>query len=318
MAEFVQLSRVIVQAYLGEFRPASRALCDRQGISFADLAYDCIGEVFARDPAGAFIHVHGFAKSLNRPMDQTSDQELLAGFRALLSAFADAQIARLYALSDPAGARIHRNIRECVKRGGNFSLVKDFRGWVLYPTDSPAMDDLPPCDIDALKRDFPAHLGDSRQIPQLLHALHGALLAQYNHRRSIALVDAVQIIKEVFITDSTTAADPLSVPPDESVFHADIGRIRTQVEQSLKEKILLTYVARRKLGSREAEAVFLAYRDVIEDWISGNGKDIALQVYLSRHITLGPDEYESTYRVKMEYLLRIIREEFAGRLMREL
>jgi hypothetical protein len=144
------------------------------------------------------------------------------------------------------------------------------------------------------------------------------LLEQSGCRRSIPLVEAVHVIREVFLVDSPSDGEPALVSPDESLLSVDIDGIRKHVELALKERILLTYVVRGKLTTRQAEGIVLAYRDMIDDWCQGDGKGTPLREYLSRHVALGADEYESTYRVKMEYLLRIARDEFASRLSREL
>jgi len=90
------------------------------------------------------------------------------------------------------------------------------------------------------------------------------------------------------------------------------------VEIVLKEKILLTYFAKGKLDRKESEAIFHAFEDILEDWCTGEVSQCSLFDYLKQYITIDEKTYESNYRAKMEYLIKIAREEFAARLMKEL
>jgi hypothetical protein len=98
----------------------------------------------------------------------------------------------------------------------------------------------------------------------------------------------------------------------------EIEEIRSQVELALKEKILLTYFARGKIGRREAEAIFSGLHDMLMDWCYSGGANASLQEYLTRYLPVDGETYENSYRAKMEYLLKVAREEFGARLMKEI
>jgi len=51
---------------------------------------------------------------------------------------------------------------------------------------------------------------------------------------------------------------------------------------------------------------------------SGDGANFSLYEYLARYLPIDEQSYKDGLRVKMEYLMKIAREEFANRLMREL
>ena len=109
VTELVHLSRSIIHAYLFAYQPASVHLCSRHGLTLNDLAYDCVGESFARDGSGTFVHIQRFAGSLRGAIGEIAEHELFLAYKGFLAAFAEAQLARLYAHADPAGAKIHRN-----------------------------------------------------------------------------------------------------------------------------------------------------------------------------------------------------------------
>jgi hypothetical protein len=64
--------------------------------------------------------------------------------------------------------------------------------------------------------------------------------------------------------------------------------------------------------------MYRAICDVLGDWCSGDGADFSIYVYLTRYLSIDERTYRDGMRVKMEYLMKIAREEFASRLMGEL
>ncbi len=315
---FVQLARTLVTAYLTTFRTSAAILCQNHGISLADLAYDCIADLFGRDDKGSFVHLEAFVGALNRPLDQTPDHELIAAFRSLLSRFVDMQLGRMYAQADPGGAKIYRNIRECIKREGTLRLSRDFRGWVISPATVPNLDQLPSCSIDWLKSEFHARLKGVQQVPQLLGALQQVLLSITEFRRSIPLADVVQLFKGLYQGGQKSELEEQEAHSLEGLKPFEIAQLRTQVEQILKEKILVTYVAHGKVDRKQGEAMYLASCDLLGDWCSGDGASSGVYEYLKRYLPIDERTYKDGLRVKMEYLMKIAREEFASRLMGEL
>ncbi len=313
LTEFIQLARTLVTAYLTTFRTSAAILCENHGISITDLAYDCTADLFARDKKGSFVHLEGFVGALNRPLDQTPDHELIAAFRSVLSRFADMQLGRLYAQADPAGARIHRNIRECIKRGGTLRLSKDFRGWVIAPATVPDLNHLPSCSMDQLKSEFQARLEGVQQTPQLLGILHQVLVSLTEFRRSIPLADVIRLFKGLYRGEQRSEFEEQEAQSLEGLKPFEIAQLRTQVEQVLKEKILVSYVAHGKVDRKQGEAMYLAICDLVGDWCSGDGADFSIYEYLKRYLPIDERTYKDGLRVKMEYLMKIAREEFASR-----
>jgi hypothetical protein len=318
LTKFVQLSRGIVTAHISIFRASTTILCDKLGLTSTDLAYDCIAEAFARDEAKHFLHIKRFVESLSEKLETISDAALLAAFRGFLCKFTDVQIGRLYALADPAGTKIYRNIRECIEREGRFEIHKDFRGWVASPSGKDDTDHLPPCPIEDLRVKISARTGPNDKVPRFLQILFDEIATLEEYRRSITMTDIVLLYKTVYRIGQGGPENVGSAPAVNSLEPFEIDQLRRDVEQSLKEKIFITYVARGKMTRDEAQAMFLAISDLIGDWCSGNGEHIGLHEYLHRHLELDEQAYRDQFRVKMEYMMRLAREDFACRLMREL
>jgi len=317
LAGFVQLARAIAQAYLRTIRASLAQLCLVQGLTLTDLGYDCIAEAFAKDERNRFSQIDNFISSLDKPLADTGEHDVFLAFKSFMLQIADAQLARLYAQSDPAGAKIHRNIRDCAKQSTFFCIKKDFRGMVLMPHDCNASEHLPPFPPDELEREFRHSVYHETTIGHLLSILHDILKDQSAYRRSVPVVDVVQIFRRFYRGDAEEAAD-VTLRLHDGLTEFEIDRMRRHVELALKEKILLTYLARGKTDRRQAEAMAHAFEDMIADWCNGEESQTSLYGYVNRYSAMDEATYESTLRPKMEYLLKVAREEFAARLMKEI
>jgi hypothetical protein len=315
--EMIHLSRSIVQAYLRGLRYTVVKLCSEHGISETDLAFDCIAEVFSRNQSGEFPLVRSFLASLNHNIESLPAEEVFIVYKSFLIRIADTQLARLYAQADPMGAKIHRNLRDCLKGPEVFSLRKDFRGMVMYPTQADPLDQLPAYPLDTLLHEFCGSAQRSHSTHELIEILHGILVSQDRFRRSLPLIDVVQMFKKIYELELEyeSGNEPSllgTFSPD------DIERIRAEVEDALKEKIVVTYLAKGKIDRRQAEGLWLACREMISDWCKPESEERSLHGYLNRYCPMDAQTYENTFRVKMEYLLKVARKEFAIRVNGEL
>ncbi|MBI4547318.1 MAG: hypothetical protein HY707_05010 [Ignavibacteriae bacterium] len=317
LSRFIQLSRSIVQSYLGYIRASITNLCLQQGLTLTDLAYDCIAEAFARDEERRFPLLENFRNSLNTDLETIPENELFLAYKSFLKRIADAQLARLYAQSDPNGAKIHRNIRDSLKQSIHFCLNKDFRGYVVSPKGVDPLDHLETFSIEELEREFLSCAKPHHSTPEMLGILHTILGAQTSYRRSLPLTDVVQLFKKVYQFDYAQLKHVDHEFSIDGLSEFEIDRMRSQVELALKEKILLTYLARGKVDRKQAEAMFCAMQDMLVDWCEMKDAETSLLHYIRQHVDITEDVYETQYRAKMEYLLKIAREEFAARLMRD-
>lgn len=288
----------------------------QQGLTVTDLAYDCVAEAFARNEQNKFLQIDNFIRSLYQRLEDIPETDLFLAFKQFLICIADAQLARLYAQADPAGAKIHRNLRDNIKTSHCLQLEKDFRGIVIKPKNVDTLNHRELFPIDEFERELSNRLDHQPSTPEFIRELYNILTTQETYRRSITLVEVTQTFKKIYQHDF----EPIDVESFsfEGLTEFEIDRIRMQVELALKEKILLTYLAKSKVNRKEAEALFDALSDILEDWCTDEESQTSLFRYLNQHLPMNEETYESTLRSKMEYLLKIAREEFAARLMRDI
>ena len=318
LSEAVQLSRTMIQAYLRCIPSSITHLCLQQGLSMTDLSYDCIAEAFARDTDNTFSNIQNFIGSLRNDLNTIPDRDLFLAYKGFLISIAEAQFARLYAQTDPAGSRVHRNIRDCLRDSKTFGLRRDFRRLVLFPLRLDALDHLGPFPPDELAGRLVQEASSRHSIPEMLETLHHVLACQSQYRRTISLIDVASMFKNSYQTDFSPETSVDHPSSSESLSEFELRRLRHEVENALKEKILLAYLVRGKVTDQQAQAMFNALQDLLEDWSSGDSSPASLYSNFNNHLSIAPETYEQEFRSKMEYLLKMARQEFSSRLMREL
>ena len=316
LTELVHLSRSIIQSYLNCIRTSITQLCLHQGLTVTDLAYDCIAEAFTKNEQSKFSKIENFIKSLHQKLEDIPENDLFLAFKKFLICFADAQLARLYSQIDPNGAKIHRNLRDNIKNSGCLQLDKDFRGIIVKPVNVEVLNHLEQFPIDELERELSSRLNHQPKTPEFLRELYSILTTQEIYRRSVTLMEVTKVFKKIFEEEFKSINEDLFLI--EGLTEFEIERIRMKVELALKEKIFLTYFAKGKVSRKEAEAMFEALSDMMRDWCNGDGSQQSLFGYLKKYLSINEETYESTLQPKMEYLLKIVREEFAARLMKDL
>lgn len=303
----------MVESYLFSIRDSLAKLCDDQGLTVSDLALDCVAEVFSRDEQRRFPELDGFARSLDGPISALPAINIFRAYRSYLNRVGSAHRARLYAISDPGGASILRNVRDCLKSMPAFTAIRRVRGIVIIPSGVPPLFDHPQFPSDELGRVFMARCSGARTTRDLLLALHAVLTDQTTYRRSIHLDEVVPIFKLWY----SQAGAPI---PDEGIdlvadglTHEEIENIRHQVEEVLKQKLITTYLIRRKVTRAEAEIMFKTLSDILDDWIGGAASQSIIS-YLRKYRDLDEATYDRDWRPKLQYLVKIAKEEFRIRL----
>ena len=315
-AELVLLSRAIIESYLKTIRGSLIYLFTLHSDSIRDLAIDCISEAFARDQFNKFTKLEKFAKSLNQSLDDIPTTELFLAYKSFLTRISDIRIARMFGQIDPAGAKIHRNILSCAKKSSLFVIEKDYRGLVLKP-ETDCLEEFEEFPYELLETELLNRLDSQLTIPKILTVFHNIVTQQNKFRRSVPVTVLVRVVKKIYTNNFETIQD-VEIYDEYDLTDLDLENIRSEVEFVIKEKIFFTYLAKGKVNRIEAEAMFNAISDIFDDWCHCETAEFSVIEYLKKYIKINEKIYENNYRSKMEYLLRVAREEFKARLMKDL
>lgn len=312
--ELVSISRIIISSYLRHTKPRIIKLCENEGITLEDLSIDCIAELFEVDENKNFIRLNNLVNNIRLSLVKLSPVEVYLAFKGLLTRMADTQIARQYAIVDPNGYKILRNIKEYIKSSQFLYLQKTIYGTLITvnQSDSPG-GVLPYCDYEYLEKEFHSYAKDKADIPSLMSALLKLLYEQSDYRKELLLTDCVSLFKKYFeISDLSLKSSPTEEPISKlsEIDELEINEIKQKVIHLIHEKIVLNYYAKSKLTKEHAEALHLTLCDIIEDWVVKGENNCSFFAYFKTYAEISEEVYCRILKAKVEYLVKIARNEF--------
>lgn len=313
---------MIIQSYLINYRFKVLNLIARNGITLTDLSYDCIADAFARNGEDKFYIIKKFISSLDQNITKIEKLNLFFAYKNFLIKVAETQISKLYCQSDPIGSKILRNVKDVVKSSDKFRIVKNLSGLTLIASNGDELLCKPEFPVEKILNEFNIH-GNGSDTNSLLNELWHILINQEEYRKSILLTDAVSLFKKYFraeINDAYEVNELLLLSPvhNDGFEEFEILRVKQKVENYIKEKILLDYFVKGKINKKEAESIYLTISDITNDWHYGVETKDSIYDYFTAHQRSEKEEYLKNYKTKVEYLVKLAREEFAIYLLREI
>jgi hypothetical protein len=305
LRELVYITRSIAEAYLHHQRNTIHYICTFHGITATDLANDCISDLFEQNSEAAFPRIRHFQEKLTEEGSDLSDFEVFCAFKLFILKVVSAQLARTYAEIDPTGARIHRNLKIALKQCNNLTLIEDHRGYVVTVTNAEPLEYLAEFPLEQLERELAIHVSSS-DIPTLLSALARVFIDQEEYRRSVPLIDLVQVVRNLFgryAHDSEVTTIRL-----EALEESDLLRLRQEVMHAINEKIVSTYLLRKKITREEALLLSRVMHSIILEWFEKGQHLNSYYEHFRTHFGITESDYNTLWRNRVEYLSRIARE----------
>jgi hypothetical protein len=312
----IHFAVALVRAHLHSHRTSYAHLLEKTGITEEDLAFDCVGNAFARNAQNEFIRIQQCLAKLSTPLEQTPAKEIFLLFKSFILRIADVHLARLFAMNDNAGANIKRNIVETLGRTNSFTLCRTFSGVTLVPSNIDTLNHLPQFPFDELERLFLFSLDGKRSTVNLIATLHSLLVEQESCSRSLPLNTVVQLFKkgytremEYIVTYNDEDAETDFLFADEHITEFDLNDALNKVFNTVKEKLFTTYLLPGKLNKNEAEGMFCALRDWVEDGKESQ-EQLSLKEYFTSYVPMNDFLYGSRIAVRMDYLKKLVKDEF--------
>lgn len=327
LTELVKISRLIIQSFIYNYRSSALNLLAKHGITLTDLSYDCIAEAFRRNQENKYFLIKKFICSLNEDIDKINETNLFRAYKSFLIKVASIQLSKLYSQYDPVGAKIIRNIKDALEEAKRhesekFLLTKELKGDLLIVKDCDQMEVSCEFPLDKLEAEFSMD-GKKLNVVNMINQLHKVLSEQSEYKKSILLWDVVPLFKKYFgaFYDGSFEIneDKLLLGIEKDGFEeVEILLLKQKVENFIKEKILMNYYVKGKLNKEESEAIYLTIANIINDWCSGICTKVTIYDYFSCYYRIDKEHYLKNYRTKLEYLVKLARNEFSNYMLKEL
>lgn len=309
IVKLVQITTAISKSYLKTHYPSFLKICTQHGLSEDELAEDAILELFARNSQGDFFYLHNFADSLDSPIEEMEKEEVFYAFRAFVQTVAIRQLVKTYAKIDSTSAKLYRNIRDWIRKTEAVELSKDFRGFVICPSENPKYNHRPAFPVKKLEKKFALKVSQANSIPDMLSNLMEIIKNQDKYRHSVPLFRAVQIFKRYYEYTSNHKPKQEYNIDLSSLKKFDHEIIKSEVIQTLQQKILTTYILPEKITFHEANLLNQTLNDIMNDWFDIKTKRSTYFEHTRSNFDIDKAQYEERWRTKIEYLVRIAREQ---------
>jgi len=306
LTRLVFICRSIAESLLRTCHRQTTELLYSHGWSLYDLSLDCLGELFARDASGHLYKFESFLQNLDRPPHQLSDLSLFLALKAYINQFTLFRLSKLLGEADPEGRRISRNIRDAIgRKNAPLRLVRDLQGEMLMARKGRQCEKLPEFPIDLLERQLQTVAEGSISVRTILDAVARILASQTSYRKTVRLIDLIQIIKRMHARlffqdrDGETALQPV---PD-----GDLYVLRRSAIRFAAQKIDTTYFRKKKISEREALGLLMVVTAILDEWFGGEEDDANYYEHAKRELRCTEEEYSDRWAARIHYLVKTTR-----------
>jgi len=309
VVRLVHISSAIAQAFFKNYYPSFLQICTLHGMSEEDLAEDSVLQIFARDNQGEFFVLKNFTASLNFSLEETGEEELFVAWQAFVHTVALRQLIKTYSKIDSTGAKLYRNIMDSIRKMDELIVTREVFGLVIKPSNNSSHDHLPKIPFRQLEQRFKGVVVKPYTTPCLLSSAMYILQEQDTYRHSLPMFEAVKLFKKHYSQLSDTGNKKQASIDLSALTEFDHQIMKADVLKTIKEKILTTYVISGKINFKEANLLFQTVSDIVNGWFDGTKDKILYNDCTCTNFDIDNIEYEKNWRTKIEYLVRIARDQ---------
>lgn len=278
-------------------------LISREEITIQELAIDCICDLFIKESGEDDLVIQ---KAFNKwePKIET-EEDAIYFLNKIVANRVEQHLFKLLRLNDPFFSKLLDSINYLVKQNGYKKI--QFLGKTFITENEPNEFCKNFITSEAFDK-LPLELFAQKKF--LLKNILNYLKSETNFNPAIPLNDLVFKLKQINFTDYLAAdsEDVLSKKIEIKEF-IDIGL------KAVNEKLNVSYFDKNKLTKEEISAIESALQEIALD-LSNGGISPGLYNYLSPHLKgLSEIEYKEKYHNIMDYLIRVMKNTIANKLL---
>lgn len=295
------LAYLHTKARMGTLDPA------RFGMSFEDMATDCIADLFARDETGRFVELAGYLES-NAP-DRLSETDAEMALRRIVFGKVSERLFRSYKENDPNLGKVIRNIKDAVTASSQCRLERiGGRLWIIFGADAPLDGDKPVAPSDVFESYVTSALGKLGQTGEAISALEAFLEYHPHYRNGYPVSALAKIVRSSFIRLGAALEDE-SVPGDDSFTDGEVKDAIEVAIKSVRDKTFSTYVATSKVDPPTFEVYIRTVSDVLaSEFVHGtSSQNSHFDIMAVYEPSLSKTDYRRRHRNRVEYMVKLAR-----------
>lgn len=331
LVEFINLTQKISLGYLKYQEIIGKRISGERmdtDVELADLAVDCIAELFSSDGNGLFPQLIRYYEPKFEEFTNICDADVLILTRRLVVRKTKQELSRIFRERDPEGAKIVRNIKVAIRTSEKLQMFADLgKEYVFYKNGIELQPDAivdpdgigeylrrkqPPIPEDILHTRFIDIYSPSDSVSSSIRKLLKTVHEFNEYQNFLPIETIVKLIRRVkfnAVKDKLSADDMVPTPLDE-LETKEIESYIDVVMEKVQGKICSQYLRSDKLDSQRADIYTRALRDVLNDLIQK--KDNSSYFRNLRHYlpNLTQRDYRQNERSVFEYLAKVAKKEF--------
>ena len=282
-------------------------------LSVESTAIDCIAELFERDSDNVFVELEHFF-CVEHNLDELTDDDLIAFFRALIFTKLNDGIFSLYRENDPVLSKILRNVKSAIQQNNCFTIVQILGVSVLVYNKQEARRCLPEMPLEKVEHYFNSMIKDVHSIRNYLHVVEQLFSSETEYSASTPLIDLCIAIKR-HIIQFQIPVNKL-ILNDESLFQRDAVMLIDETLLHMRKQLHERYVLKNKLSEEHFTAYVNAISCMVNDtFLLNDGSEKKYGEYLQEQLpALTYEEYRLHHRKQFEYITKLIKKEVRNRL----
>jgi hypothetical protein len=280
-------------------------------LNLSDVAYDCIGELFARNGEGTLVRLKTYFESFD--FESSTDEDLLIQLRRLVFSSVNQGLFRIYSSYDPSLGKILRNVKISMQALAVFTEVNRLGEQCLVPVACDPLSHLPPINLETLQSVLSVRTPGSERIPSILAVLARYLREQSEYSREVPIVRLALAIRWLYAAKQLPPSGSTSAA--ELDHHIDVAAaIRYSCQNTLQ-----TLGANYLREGRLSQDLLDSYLKAVEMYLLAEFDGVEGEGSLFESLkTLVPElsrrDYMEIHRSRLEYLARDARASVLERL----
>jgi hypothetical protein len=278
----------------------------------SDLAIDILAEIFRQDSQGSLINIRNFLSKVDQSLDLIEDQNMFFAFYSFLKKISDIRVSELYSELDPIGFRILRNIKGALPTESLF-LKKSATGLLITFKENGHDEFLPYLNFQEFEIKFLSESPKINSAKSMLDVVESLLRDQNLYRKEIFINDLVAIVKKHFnadkyFLDNENGFDELF--SDSFLENYEVEDLFNKIIEKVRIKIYVDYFSKKKLTLAQTKALDGAVKDIVYDLVFYGKTNSSFHEYLTKYIDVEKNEYEMKFKSKLEYIIKLVKEDF--------
>lgn len=281
-------------------------------LNLSDVAYDCIGELFARNSEGTLVRLKTYFESF--AFENSTDEDLLIQLRRLVFSAVNQGLFRIYSSYDPSLGKILRNIKISMQALAVFTEVSRLGEQCLVPVACDPLSHLPPINLEVLQSVLSVRIPGSERIPSILAVLARYLRDQSEFSREVPIVRLALAIRWLYAAKQLPPSSG-STSAAELDHHIDVAAAIRYSCQNTLQTLGANYLREGRLSRELLDSYLKAVQMYLLAEFDGvEGKGSLFESLKTFSPELSRRDYMLNHRSRLEYLARDARASVLERL----